>query len=70
MKKKVKATQAEMKFLTVKEAATFLRVQVSTINRHIKSGFVPSYKVGKRRLFDKDELIEWVKSHKNGRTRE
>ena len=67
MKKMVPAIQAEAKFLTAKEAAAFLRVQISTINRHIKSGFIPSYKMGKRRLFDRDELIEWVKSQKNGR---
>lgn len=60
----------EDKFLTLKEASQLLKLSVTTINRLIKNGQIPSYKVGEsrlsRRLFDRDELIDWVKSHRNG----
>jgi excisionase family DNA binding protein len=31
---------------------------------------LPSYKVGKRRVFDEDEVIEWVKDKRNGTLKE
>jgi excisionase family DNA binding protein len=52
-------------FLTFKETIDLLRLSRPTIERMIIRGEIPSYKVGKRRLFDRGELIEWVKSHKN-----
>jgi excisionase family DNA binding protein len=51
-------------FLTFIEAAQFLRLSKPTVERFVAEGKIPSYKVGKRRLFDRDELIEWVKSHR------
>jgi excisionase family DNA binding protein len=54
------------KFLTLTETANLLRISKPTIERMIAAGTIPSYKVGKRRLFDREELIEWVKSHRNG----
>ena len=56
----------DKKFLTFKEAIELLRLSRPTIERMIIRGEIPSYKVGKRRLFDSEELIEWVKSHRNG----
>ncbi len=53
---------AEEKYLTVQETSRFLRISVSTLNRLIRDSRIPSYKVGHRRLFDKDELLEWVRS--------
>lgn len=58
---------AEQKYLTVRETSRFLRISISTLNRFIRDSRIPSYKVGHRRLFDKDELLEWVKSQ-GGRT--
>lgn len=55
----------EDKILTIKQASHFLKLNVSTINKLIKSGQIPSYKVGKRRLFDRDDLIRWFKSHRD-----
>jgi len=52
------------KYLTIREASNFLKVSTSTLNRLIKHNNIPSYKVGDRRLFDRDELIEWVKTHR------
>jgi len=52
------------KYLTIRETSNFLKVSTSTLNRLIKHNNIPSYKVGDRRLFDRDELIEWVKTHR------
>lgn len=59
----------EDKFLDIKEAAKFLKMSVVQINRLIRRGDIPSYKAGGRRLFDREELIEWVKSKKDERYR-
>ncbi len=55
----------EEKYLTVKETSTFLRISVSTLNRLIRQNEIPSYKVSYRRLFDKDELVGWVRAQRN-----
>ncbi len=52
----------EEKYLTLKEASRFLKISTSTLNRLIRQNGIPSYKIGHRRLFDKDELIEWVRN--------
>jgi excisionase family DNA binding protein len=54
----------EERFLTANETSKFLKTSISTLNRLIKQEKIPSHKVGGRRLFDKDELIEWVRSQK------
>ncbi len=53
-----------VQFLTLKEAAKFLRIGVLTLNRLIRNEGLPSYKIGGRRLLEKGELIKWVKKHK------
>jgi excisionase family DNA binding protein len=55
----------ETEFLTLKEAAEFLKIGVATLNRWMREEKIPSYKVRGRRLFDKTELIEWVKKHRS-----
>ena len=55
------------KYFTVQRASNFLTISVSTLNRLIKSNRIPSYKIGARRLLDRDELIEWVKTHRKGK---
>jgi len=52
-------------FLNIKEVSQLLKMNVSTINNFIKEGKIPSYKVGKRRLFKKEELIKWVESQRD-----
>ncbi len=51
--------------LNIKEVSQLLKMNISTINNFIKEGRIPSYKVGKRRLFKKEELIEWVESQRD-----
>ena len=52
------------KILTIKQASEFLKIHISTINRLIEAREIPSYKLGGRRLFDRDELFRWFKKHK------
>jgi len=54
----------EKKFISIKEASQLLSISVTKINMLIKEDKIPSYKVNGKRLFDKDELIKWVKSHR------
>jgi excisionase family DNA binding protein len=55
----------EDRFLNIKETSHFLKLHISTINRLIEAAEIPSYKVRKRRLCDREELVEWVKSHRD-----
>lgn len=55
----------ETEFLTLKEAAEFLKITVATLNRWMREEKIPSYKVSGRRLFDKVELVDWVKQHRS-----
>lgn len=57
----------EKKIITFSGAMNPLSLSRQTFNRFIARGEIHNYKVGKRRLFDRDELIEWVKSHKDDR---
>ena len=54
-------------FITLAETMKMLSLSRQTINRFIARKEIPNYKVGKRRLFDPEELVEWVKSHRDDR---
>jgi len=57
-----KLRQTEIKrIITIKEAAQFINMSIGNINRLIKKNKIPSYKKGGRRLFDREELICWLK---------
>ena len=47
--------------MDVKEAAAFLRCAVSTIYRDTSLGCIPCIRKGKRVLFLKSDLLEWLK---------
>jgi len=49
-------------FLTFQEAQEFLGVSHQTIYRLMKQGLA-SHKIGKKRVFLKEELIQWIKNH-------
>lgn len=57
----------EKRFLSPADAAAFLSLSRPTIERLVRRKEIPSYKIGGRRLFDKEELVRWVKSHKDQR---
>jgi excisionase family DNA binding protein len=68
VQKDTKRIYMDKKFMTLSDAMNLLSLSRQTINRFIARGEIPNYKVGKRRLFDRVELIEWVKSHRSGPT--
>lgn len=49
--------------LTVKEVSELLKMHPNTISKLVKEG-MPSYKIGKNRRFDADEVIKWIKEKK------
>jgi excisionase family DNA binding protein len=58
-----KSTQDTQRiFMTFQEAQEFLGVSHQTIYRLMKQGLL-SHKIGKKRVFLKDELIQWIKNH-------
>ena len=48
--------------LTFAEAQRFLEVSHQTLYDLINKKGLPSHKLGKRRIFFKDELLEWLKT--------
>ena len=55
----------DREILNKKEAAEFLRMSVSTLERLMKEGKIPYAKINTTRrkvLFLKEDLIKWVKS--------
>ena len=57
------------RFISYTETAQFLGLSRPTIDRLIAREEIPSYKIGKRRLFDPEELVEWVKGHRNNKSK-
>ena len=55
----------EKRFLSSAGAAIFLGVSKPLIEKLVAQRAIPSHKIGKRRRFGKEELIEWVKAHKD-----
>ena len=55
----------ERKFIDLKELAEMIHISIPTLNKWVADGKIPSYKVGKRRLFKKEEILEWMESHKD-----
>ncbi|HKI83861.1 MAG TPA: helix-turn-helix domain-containing protein [Candidatus Krumholzibacteria bacterium] len=47
--------------LTFQEAQRFLRVSHQTLYKLMKQG-LPSHKVGKKRVFLREELMAWLKA--------
>jgi len=48
--------------LTFSEAQEFLRVSHQTVYKLMKEG-LPSHKIGKKRVFLREDLIKWIKEH-------
>lgn len=53
------------KFMTHAEAIEFLKLSRSTIDRYVARKAIPNYKIARLRLFDREELIAWVKGHRD-----
>ena len=55
----------EKRYLSMNDASEYLSLSRITLHRLVQSGQMPSYKVGKKRLFDKQELDEWMQTKKD-----
>jgi excisionase family DNA binding protein len=49
-------------FFTFQEAQEFLGISHQTLYKLMAEG-LPSHKIGKRRVFLKEDLIRWIKEH-------
>lgn len=52
------------KFIGIREACEIMDLSTATIKRYVSIGAIPSYKIGKRRLFVAEQLIEWAEKQK------
>lgn len=50
----------EKLLLSKTEAAELLSISYPSVNRHIKSGKIPSIQLGSRRLIPKAELVKMI----------
>ena len=56
---KTKTSPAEIaEFIQIREAAEWLGVPFSSLRQYVSCGLLPSYKLGRHRLFRKHELLE------------
>lgn len=73
LSKKLKAglPRGEVKFLTVEETATLLRVEPETIRNWVSQDRIPYRKAGSKTLFLLEELLDWTvpASRKQSRAR-
>ena len=57
-------------WLTLDELSEHLRTPKSTLYKLVRKGIVSGHKLGKRLLFDRDEVDRQVKLHKKGARQE
>jgi len=62
MRKDKPDKKIERIFFTFTEAQEFLGVSHQTIYKLMESG-LPSHKIGKKRVFLKEDLVKWIKDH-------
>ena len=51
--------------LSVAEAALVIGVSQRTLEREIKTGSLPSFRIGKRRLIKRSSLEAWIRSQES-----
>lgn len=62
----ISSSNSDEDFLTVVQAADFLKLSVPTLYSKVSRGEIPVNKPGKRLYFKKSKLIEWInESRKN-----
>lgn len=62
MPRKKSEESIERIFLTFSETQEFLGVSHQTVYKLMSEG-LPSHKIGKKRVFLKEDLIRWIKEH-------
>ena len=56
-------TEAQPKFLNVKELSELLRIKMRTIYEMVSQGRIPYRKAGDRTIFLLDEILEWTRTN-------
>ena len=52
--------------LTRKEVADFLKMSVVSVNKYVREGRIPFYRIGPRSVrFDSDVIAKWARSQPN-----
>ncbi len=51
-------------YIDIEELSKLIHLSITTINRLVKMNKVPTYKIGKRRLYNKAEILVWMKEKK------
>ena len=59
-------TNQQQEILTVDELIHWLRLGRTRTNELLRSGSIPSFKIGRRRLVRGADLGEWLQAHKAG----
>lgn len=57
-------SEKDNRYLLVKDICKYLNISDETLYKWIRDKFIPAHRVGKRWMFDKDEIDRWVKSGK------
>ena len=60
--KKPESESVERIFYTFQEAQEFLGVSHQTVYKLMSEG-LPSHKIGNKRVFLKEDLVQWIKDH-------
>ena len=55
----------QSELLTVDETIRLLRLGRTRVNEILRSGDLPSYKLGRRRLVRRQAVEEWLERHKD-----
>jgi len=58
-----KRKKVERIFYTFREAQEFLNISHETLYQLMKQG-LPSHKIGRKRVFLIEDLIQWIKEHR------
>ncbi len=58
------APPEKSEFIAIREAAEWLGVPFSSLRKYVARGLLPSYKIGRHRLFRKHELLEAIRQTK------
>ncbi len=54
----------EKQYLNTAQVAKLLSLSIFTIKKYVRERTIPAYKVGRRWLFEKNEIIQWIESQK------
>jgi excisionase family DNA binding protein len=61
----METTIEQSELLTVDETIRLLRLGRTRVNEILRSGDLPSYKLGRRRLVRRRDIEEWLERHKD-----